>query len=220
MGNIRTKTKKLFFPAVFFLFTLFYISCSQTLPDIVRVDYSVIFEYKDEETAPSSRLSVMADSESDVRRYSAIRLVSNDSGFVWETGDILKIQETERQWAGNVNFIPPENQIIPSGLYELSFINADEEEDSISFTLAYDKKFYDSLSSDVPDLMKTLNGSHKIAIYDENGKMLYYGNRDAELQTVRGIWNNYREAKFFQDIWYSADKSVMCILPEEDVALE
>ena len=210
------------FFAIFFLFLIsfFTIACSQTVPDIVRADYSVVFDYNDEENLPASRLCVFVTSESEVRRYAAIRLFSKASGLVWETSDILKLEESEKQWAGNVNFVPPENEVIPSGIYEITFINADEEEDSLSFTVKYNDKYYKSLSSQVPELMKNQNGNKKIAIYDEDGKMLYFGNRNSELQTVRGIWNNYRDAKSFQDIWCSSDFSVMCIMPEEKVSLE
>ena len=218
-------TGKKIFSALFSVFLVVILSCatvacSQVVPDIVQADYSVVFDYKDAENLPSSRLCVFVASESDVRRYSAIRLVSKETGLIWETGDILKLQESDRQWSGNANFVPPEKEVIPSGVYEVTFINADEEEDSLEFKVKYNEAYYETLSVDVPELMKKQNGINKIAIYDADGKMLYFGNRNADLLSVRGIWNNYREAEIFQDIWCSADLSVMCIMPEEAVSLE
>ena len=218
-------TVKKIFSALFSVFLVVILSCatvacSQVVPDIVQADYSVVFDYKDAENLPSSRLCVFVASESDVRRYSAIRLVSKETGLIWETGDILKLQESDRQWSGNANFVPPEKEVIPSGVYEVTFINADEEEDSLEFKVKYNEAYYETLSVDVPELMKKQNGINKIAIYDADGKMLYFGNRNADLLSVRGIWNNYREAEICQDIWCSADLSVMCIMPEEAVSLE
>ncbi|MCR4579365.1 MAG: hypothetical protein K5681_03360 [Treponema sp.] len=194
-------------------------SCSQNLPEIISADYSLVFEYANEEEFPSSRLCIFVNSQSDVRRYSTIKVLSKESGLLWESGDILELQDGESQWAGNVNLVPPEKEIIPSGLYEITFINADEEEAAIECTIKYDSSYYECLSADIPEKMK-VNGIRKIAIYDENGTMLFFGNRNSELSTVRGIWNNYREAKVFQDIWCTKDNSIMCILPEEEVSLD
>ena len=208
-------------PAFFLVIAaLFVISCSQTVPDILLADYSVIFDYPDEESLPSARLGVFVVSESDVRRYSAITLVSKASGLVWETSDILRIQESDMQWAGNVSFVMPEAEIIPSGLYEVTFMNADEKSDSVEFNVQYSAQYYKTLCGDVPALMRTQGGSSQIAIYDRGGKMLYFGERYPELRTVRGILNDYTDAGFFQDVWCSADNSVMCIMPEKPVSLE
>jgi len=213
--------KNLFFTIVF-IFTALFISfsCSQTLPEIVTADYSVIFEYKDMENLPASRLSVFVSSANDIHRCSSIKLLSKESGFVWETFDVVKLNEADMQWAGNVNFVAPENEIIPSGLYEVTLVNADQEEDSFEFTVTYDSKLYKCISSDAQDFMSKQNGVRKIIIYDKDGKVLFFGNRNDDLLSVRGIWNNYRDAEYFQDIWCAKDNSVMCIMPEEKVALE
>lgn len=55
---------------------LLFVSCQQTLPELTQSNYSVIFDYKDEESLPTSRLSVFVESSSDVRRYNHIQVSS------------------------------------------------------------------------------------------------------------------------------------------------
>ena len=100
---------------VFAAFTGFFMSCSQVTPELYTTDYSVIFDYTDEETLPSARLSVFASSASDVRRYERICIKSLDSGYIWDTKRINRLDTYDLQWAGCANLIVPEEEKLPSG---------------------------------------------------------------------------------------------------------
>lgn len=209
-----------FISLTFAAFTGIFVSCSQNLPELNTTDYSVIFDYSDEENPPAARLAVFASSESDVRRYQRIKITSLETGWYWDTDSIAKIDEEETQWAGCTNLRAPEDEKLPTGTYEVTYYNADEKEFSLTLDVKYDIELYDVLLPALPQFMSENNGIERIAIYDKEHILIYFGERTEELQTTRDIWNKYTEASFYQIIWYSASGNVICITPEKPVTPE
>lgn len=196
------------------------VSCSQNLPEINSTDYSVVFDYADEESLPTARLALFAASESDVRRYQRIKITSFETGYCWDTDLITKLDEEETQWAGCTNLVAPENEKLPTGTYEVTYYNADEKEYTLTLDVKYDIEFYDVLLSSLPELMKKNNGIEKIAVFDKDHILIYFGERTEEFKTTRDIWNKYPEAAVYQVIWYSSNGNVICLTPEKAVTPE
>ena len=199
---------------------MFFVSCSQNLPDIAATDYSVIFDYADDITPPSVRLSVFAASSSDVRRYQRIKITSVESDYCWDTQELTKLEADDTQWTGCTNLVAPENEKLPTGTYEVTYFNADEKEYSLTIDVKYDIQFYDVLLPALPEVMSKKRGAEKIAIYDKEHIMIYFGDRTEEFITTRDIWNRYREAATYQVIWYADHGNIICITPEKPVTPE
>jgi hypothetical protein len=45
--------------------------------------------------------------------------------------------------------------------------------------------------------------------------MLYYGERTDKLDDTRKIWNKYRNAASFNEVWKLPNNSVICVMPLE-----
>lgn len=209
------------FPLIIFSSLIFlFFSCSQVAPELTQANYSVIFEYDEEFETPASRLSIFVESNTDVRRYDRIKITSLDTGYIWDFTEISKMKYEDAEWAGNTNLVVPENEVIPCGNYEVTYYNSDEKETTIYVTVSYDTDFYDVSYEEVPEVISKKNGFCKIAIYNEDKAMLYFGNKIAEYSTPRGIWNNFRDAAYYQDIYYTPGNFEICIMPEKKVALE
>ena len=202
------------------LISVFFISCSQNTPELSITDYSIIFDYGNEKDLPAARLSVFAASDSDVRRYEKIRVTSLDTGYIWETEDLERLENDDVQWAGCTNLVAPENEKLPVGKYEITYYNADEKECTVNLDVRYDIGFYDVVLSGLADYMAEKRGIEKIAIYDKEHILIYFGNRTEEFRTTRDIWNVYRDAEYYQVIWYTRDGRVICIEPEKPVVPE
>lgn len=210
-----------------FFFSLFlnslliiFSSCSQVTPEIISPEYSVIFEYEDEKSNPKARMSFFVESLSDVNRYSRIKIYCENGGYVWDFDEIAMFSSQKRSWAGNTNLVMPQNQVFPSGKYELTFYNADEKETSEVVNVNYDSSFYKLTSSESENLLKNKNAVTKIAIYDKNRKMIYFGEKASSFKSPRGIWNTFSNAKYYQDIIITPGNNVICIMPEKEVSLE
>jgi len=220
MGSYIKSLNKIL--VVTFIFALMAIasSCSQNTPELRNTSYSVIFDYADSENLPDARLSVFVESDSDVRRYERMVVKSRESGFIWDFDDIKNIEIDRIQYTGATNLKVPENEVIPSGAYIVTCINADEKEAELQLTVNYEDSFYELKEAEVEEKMKELNGFRKIAIYDKENVMIYFGTRTVEFQTNRDIWNYYRNAAYYQDVWCIPGNSVMCILPAHEVVPE
>ena len=219
MGSNFIKIRSFFFLALTGLAALF-ISCSQNTPELSTTDYSVIFDYENDETPPAARLSIFAASVSDVRRYDKIRIKSLDTGIYWEADNIARLESENIQWAGCSNLVAPENEQLPTGKYEVTYINADEKECSVKLEVNYDIGLYEVLLSGLAEYMRAKRGIEKIAIYDKEHILIYFGDRTENFRSTRDIWNFYREAYTYQVIWYTPDGRVICIEPEKAVAPE
>ena len=209
MGSFFKK-KLTVFILIFAAIMALFISCSQNTPELTTTDYSVIFDYENAEAVPEARLSIFAASASDVRRYERIRINSLETGLCWEVDNLTRLENEDLQWAGYTNFVAPENEKLPTGLYEITYFNADEKECTVNLEVNYDIGIYDVLLTGLAEYM----AEKKAHI------LIYYGDRTEELKTTRDIWNKYRDAEYYQVIWYSIDGTVICIEPEKPVVPE
>lgn len=219
MGSHFSKSRTILFLS-FIAFIGLFISCSQNTPEISTTDYSVIFDYEGEDAIPSARLAIFASSASDVRRYERIRITSLDTGFCWEADNLARLESEEVQWAGCTNLVAPENEQLPTGQYEITYFNADEKECTVNMDVKYDVGLYEVLLSGLAEYMADKKGIEKIAVYNKEHILIYFGNKTEELQTTRDIWNKYRDAEYYQVIWYTNDGTVICIEPERPVVPE
>ena len=190
-------------------------SCTQVVPEVKYSTLSVVFDYKDEKTLPSARLCVFVETVSDARRYESINVKAVQNGFAWDVNDVFKIKSYDKMYAGNTSLLVPEGEKIPTGLYDIVFYNADLEKVETQTSLNYDSEFYECKSGDIPEMMRKRGGRKNIAIYDKEGKMLYYGERTDKLADTRKIWNKYRNAASFNEVWKLPNNSVICIMPLE-----
>ena len=205
--------------SLFCFFTALFTGCQQVVPELSQSSYSVIFDYDKENAKPESRLCIFLESESDVRRYDSVKIISKETGYIWNIDEIARIKADGRQWAGNTNSVVPENEKIPNGLYEITFYNADEKNTTVSMNVSYDTAVYELKLEKVEEYMANHNATNKIVIYDEDGAILYFGEKTEETATVRDIWNNYINAKTYQDIWCTNNDVIICIMPLKKVEL-
>ncbi|MCR5189455.1 MAG: hypothetical protein K6C97_11010 [Treponema sp.] len=194
--------------------------CQQNIPELTQSNYSVIFDYENEETLPESRLCIFMESASDVRRYNHIQISAEEEGLVWNLDEISRVSSNGIEWAGNTNLVVPQPKTIPQGMYEIIYFNADEKKDSVKMNISYDSSLYSLTCNEVAEYMKGKAATSEIVIYDADGHILYYGNKTSDFSNVRGIWNTYSNAESYQDIWSLPGRFTMCILPVKKVELE
>ena len=203
-----------------FLFLPLFFSCAQNLPEIKIAVPTIIFDYEAQDSLPKGRLSIFVESVSDVRRYESISIKSIQTNYIWDTDEIVMFKNSDKMYAGYTNFIVPEGELIPSGEYQICYMNADGEEQTLNINLNYDSEFYQKTASEIPDFFKTKRGSVSLMIFNANKNVLYFGDKKDDLNNSRKIWNKYRDAAFYQEIWTTTDNSVMCVLPLTEVVPE
>ena len=68
--------------------------------------------------------------------------------------------------------------------------------------------------------MKENGGILKIAIYNKEKLMIYFGEKTEEFQTDNSIKNAYVDADYYKDVWNSKNSNVIFIMPEIKVMPE
>ena len=220
MSKILKKSIFISLSVLFLLQIFMAVGCSQVTPELSEANYSIVFEYADEETFPDSRLSLFMESNTDISRYDRIKIKALENNYIWDFKDFSKIEYSDHKWAGATNLVVPENEMIPSGVYEVTYFNADEKETTVFVTIAYDNSIYDLTAEELVEKMQQNGASKKIAIYDDKDVLIYYGDKYNEYETARGIWNNYRQASYYYDIWCTSGNYEICIMPQQKVSLD
>ena len=209
--------KKLTFSfAVLFMLSALFCSCVQNVPEVKSAYATIIFDYSENSSLPKARLSVIAESESDVRRYSQMNLYS-ENGYVWTAQDLLCFSSEGKMYVAFTNFVVPEGEQLPLGNYSILLETADGEEIEYELKLDYDTAFYNLSAEKIPPYFSEQRGGKTIVIYDKNNSVIYYGERKSELESVRKIWNKYSNAAMFQEVWKASDGSAMCLMPFTEV---
>lgn len=211
-------SKSLFIPALlaFFLCALIS-SCSDNVIQTTDAKLSVVFDYDSYDELPKARLSVFVEAESDPNRMETITVTCNQTEYIWESDELVRAQNNEVKYCGLTNIVMPPEEKIPSGDYNITYIQADNEKKELKALLRYDQAFYETKAADVGLLMQKYLGSRMLTIYGQDKSILYYGPRTSQYSDARGIWNEYRDAVEFQESWVSSAQNVVCNLPLEKV---
>lgn len=194
---------------------LSFISCTQTVPEVKMAKSTVIFDYTDSAAFPEARLAVYVQSETNVNRYDSLKLTSPFPGYMWETKEISKLVLSNKTYVGYTNFSLPEGMKLPAGNYTAVYVNADEKNAEINVSVNYDSKIYDLKSSEIDKYMMDNNGDKKIAVYDSDNVLIFYG--DYDFTSSEDVKRKYKNGNTYNIVWNCMAGSVMCILPSENL---
>lgn len=205
--------KTFFFSLLFIAFILS--ACSNSVTELKSSSVGVIFDYQNETDLPSVHLSVFAEPGTNVRRCKELKLISKDTLYEWTTEVILKYQFNNRYFAGYTNFVMPEGEKIPSGRYEIKYTEFDGKKCSVNTRLRYNSDFYQMNSKSAEEIINSGKYEKKLAIYDGNHVLLYFGELNSEHKNNSNIINRYKGAETKRIVWVSSDKTICCLMPPE-----
>ncbi|MCR5286078.1 MAG: hypothetical protein K6D95_10835 [Treponema sp.] len=211
----KTLSRTLFFLLCLTLSLL--AACSNELSGIRGPEATVIFDYADNSSSPEVRLCVFTETSGNVRRLEKFCLKSLKENFVWETKDFIQVQNGNKLYAGYTNFVVPQGFYIPKGEYEINYIEADQKEYSIEVLVNYEEKLYESNAENFQSLCNNLTFNKKIAIYDINQALIYFGDIKNDLTTNEKILKKYKSADSFRKVYCVQDNTFYCLLPVEKI---
>ena len=216
--------KRFFYFRAYFLLiaaAAFFVSCSDSLPSLNAVNAVIVFDYEKENESPSMRLGVYAETESAVQRIKNIRVSHNSSGLEWNCSEPVKFSDGDKKnWAGYGNFVAQEGSLIPQGDYTIYYEDYAGEKTENHVYLGYPLSVPQSKSSDIPDSIKAENGKkiyEKLAVYDKEKKLIYFGDRKKTWKKDSGIINDLGTAETYRKCYFSNGGSVAYLLPESNL---
>lgn len=209
------KPKPFFLLFVFFLSLAFlFCACSSSEPKIDAVSYSVVFDFADENTQPSVRLSVFVEAD-EIQRVENISVVHDETGLVWKIENPRKILAKDKKtWAGYTNLVAASGSKIPQGKYSVFYTQSSGEETDSSIYVSYPKDFEGKTAGAISSLLP-VGYSEKIALYNSDNDLLYFANKKSAWQSNSDIKREYPQAVTKRQVFAPLTNSVVCMMPVE-----
>lgn len=211
--------KKNFYCGTFLIFLTFvplFVSCSDSTPVINSVISSVIFQFDDENSFPSTRISLFA-STNDIQRVEQMKAINETTGLVWTIASPRKFQSKDNvSWTGYTNLVPASGSSIPMGRYDLFYTDSAERECDANFYISYPKDYIEKKSSDFPGVIQS-SYTTNIALYTVDGSLLFYGKKKKTWSTNEMILKDYMLADTMRICYGVSNDSVIIIMPRNKI---
>lgn len=199
-----------FFLTLFLLFTVF--SCSDTDINLLNAKGYVLFDYKDSVSKPEVRLAAFVEVSSEVRRVEAVRVKHISSQMEWNCLSPLIFSDSKRQWAGYSDFVSPEGMLIPEGIYDFSYMDAQKNEENLSFNISYNEYLAEG-NLDTLKKYSLDNKKETIVIYSETDSIIYHGPKKQNWSDEKKIFLSNKGSKYFRYVYSEVTENAMYLMP-------
>lgn len=208
-----TGTQRFLFFSIFSsILLLFLSSCENSVPEVVSVNTLLVCDFQNEENVPSFRLSVFAESSSDVRRAASLKITNKENGYEWRIDNPIVVSGNNREWVGHTFIVYPNRSKIQMGTYDLTYTDAAGKTKETYFTLTYPEEIF---SAKVKDVSKILGEGRKeyVAIFSGDGTLIYYDSRKRDWTTDDNIFSANEDASFFRVCYVNGQNNLLCMMP-------
>lgn len=200
--------------AFFSLLSFYFLSCSQTAPEMKAGYCALLFNYSEDDSKPLVRLSYFAQTDTNPQRIQEIEIKSLTSDLSWYLTDLIKIQDKKKYYVGHNNIAMPDNEAFPKGAYQVSFSTFDEQSYTMNFNLNYDSSLYELKNNQLQSYVDEKSFIKKVVAFDANNILLFYSDLDSDDKFEKLLFDN-PEAESYKDVYVSSNKSVYLIFPQK-----
>lgn len=208
------------FYRLFLLFLLFFscflYGCSDSVPEIMEIKATFVMDFKANGSLPQSRLSVFVRPTSDIGRVEKLKVTHMDTGLYWAIDTPIVLSGNKEYMAGSPFLMPPYYDAIPTGAYELLYM----DKAGRSASAVFDVWYRDDLLKATVDSFSSKVGKEKIVVYSEPdgcGKLLYYGDAKNDWSNRSNIISSHKDAASIR-ICYELDQgAAICLMPPENL---
>jgi len=207
-----------FFCILSLIFSLGLFSCSESEADVVSVQGTTIFDFKDDEFNPTCRLAVFLQVTNEVQRTESFTVSNKYSGYSWNVAKPGIFTGMNKSYAYSVNLNAPEGESLPTGEYSVKYCDAAGNEDEVKFFVNYKKELLTSTTANFKEFLP--NSIENIAIYDDAGELLFMGKAKNSWKTNDAILKDYRLAETKRICYVSSGNTIICMMPSEKLKVE
>ncbi len=213
MGR-KTLGLHLVFSLIVVLAALF-ASCSDSDPELSGASGYVVLDYAAETALPTARLAVFAETSSDVHRVERLEVQCAENKYQWICTEPIVFANDKKQWAGYTELCIPFNERIQTGVYNLTYVDAQENAVSRTFSISYDDSFLAVPAESLREKLSSasLSFREELALYDEDGMLLYYGMKRSNWKSDRLIFASNKKSAYYRSCLVSDGDTVVYMLP-------
>lgn len=195
------KNKYLKINCLILLSLLFFFSCADTTPVILSVHYSLVYDYASETSEPQKRLSVFVSPDTESTRFSELLIQHMESNMSWSIKNPTIITSGSKEFIGCPNLMPNIDGDFPLGEYKLIYTDVASRSVESKFTLKPIPSFEKNppTASNYKSIVEKKIAKEfifdRVALYDENDELIYYGGQKRDLLKLEEIRKNYPDAR-------------------------
>lgn len=196
--------------------SFFFLSCAESTPELSSVTGTAVFDFADNNSVPSVRISLFVSTASDARRVQKITATCLKSGYQWIIDNPRVISSDGKQWAGYTNIEPRTGETIATGKYSVLYTDAAGRETDMYFNISYPESLL-TAKTDTIRACITSPLEDTAALYDAAGQLIYFGKAKESWQTADKVLFDYPDALIRRSCLSTPDLSVICMLPPENL---
>lgn len=192
--------------------------CSDNAPEVAGVESYSIIEYAKTGDVLRCAICVFADVSSDAHRAQSVRLICKSNHYEWTVLEPLIFTSDGISYSGYTNFAYPNGSKITQGVYTFEYTDAQQKVTAQDFTVNIPSgiNFTAKASDTISIIKKDFAGKYvkKHALFDEAGKLLYYGNiaKTFPGSDIENVMGRYPDAKFYKECYVFADNRFIVVM--------
>jgi hypothetical protein len=204
--------KAIAFSSIFPLLLLI-ASCADSVPAIADAKLMTVFEFSAEGAHPSMFLFEMVYPTSNIDFADSLRLTHPASGFVWKSINPLELRDNNVVWICSPRLAPYNNEDgFAEGQYLAAYTDTSGRVSERAVQLAFPEGLKTATAQTAAALLPE-NAVTKIAVYDEDDNLLYYGERSDDMTANDEIHSRYPTAFSYRECISTSGNAVTVLLP-------
>lgn len=214
--NLKISSLSFCLPLCLILTGFLFSSCSESSANILSVNASVVFDYKDEKSLPETSLSVFIQGEYEAQRADFLKITEIEENYSWNVYSPVIFESQNKNWIGYPSLLAPEGKVIKNGEYEVLYTDAAGNEAEEKFFIKYNEEILKSKPENVRKAAG-MNLSEVVILFDKNMNMLFYGTAKRVWKKNSDILKEYSRAFFKRRILTDTSGTVVIKLPLENL---
>jgi hypothetical protein len=171
-----------------------------------------VFEYADDVAPPRMYAYLLVRPASDVARIQSLTLRQPATGFQWLITQTAAMTVRDATWVTGARLAPEDPAGFDEGEYEVIYTDSSDRVSRLVTTLNYVPDYLTSTTATFRELMSE-NATAKLAVYDVEGQMLYFGPRSDDLADADAIKRRYPDYFSWREIVSPPNNAVAAVLP-------
>ena len=205
---------------------MFFLSCSNTTPELISVDATIVYDYQSLQESPIQRLSVFAQSSDGTERIMSLKISYPEEKLFWLVDKPLILNNGSKLWAGSPGLMSPYFSAFPQGQYQVIYTDLAGKTATRQFVLNYQEVLAPPLEQPIffsqqeDDAQSTEDSAdepiRKVALFSESdgrGTLLFFDKAWNDWQSFTDIKDSYNKAKSLRICLDYPSRQVRYLLP-------
>jgi hypothetical protein len=188
-------------------------SCTDSVPALFDARLLPVFDFASDTARSVLYVHVLAQPASSLDLADSLKLTHSETGFAWNIDAPITLQGSGGVWLASPRLAPQDRtQGFAPGAYRIAYMDTAGRVAERSLDLAFPAALKTASAKTAASALPGETAA-KIAIYDQDGNLLYFGDRAQTLSADGQILQRYSAAFSYRECLIPQDNSLAVLLP-------